>query len=379
MSVESSEKALAPFVANTAAGPIIRGIHGLRGLAALAVVLFHFMHLSGIQAPGFLGFIAADFDKGVYLFFVLSAFSLMYSTERSIGRIGWVITFFTKRFWRIAPLFYLILGTMVSWQLFRGEQVGSSKVILNLLFATAFSPQDGMVPAGWTVAVEMLFYGIFPVLLLTVRSMRAAIALALVTTVVTYAGRTLLFHAYGESANFMFPSNLCFFAYGVLAFRIVQSEAPLSFVTKRVAPLLSLTAVALLLALPEDHFLREGAGLGKILWGLAFALLCIWRGAPSDGGSVGRSPAYLLGERSYSIYLMHPLVLWLLRPMLKKLYEAMSPAWGDIVAWGICAAILMVVLILISEATYRFVELPGIHIGRWVNQRRLTQSILGTP
>lgn len=102
---------------------LIPGIHALRGLAAVAVVLFHFAHLTSVAVPAALGFVAADFAKGVYLFFVLSAFSLMHSTERQVDRPDWVTAFFTKRFWRIAPLFYLILAALVCYQLVGGNPV----------------------------------------------------------------------------------------------------------------------------------------------------------------------------------------------------------------------------------------------------------------
>lgn len=60
---------------------LLPGIHGLRGLAAMAVVLYHVDHLVGIAPPEFFKFIGRDFGFSVHLFFIVSAFSLYYSTE----------------------------------------------------------------------------------------------------------------------------------------------------------------------------------------------------------------------------------------------------------------------------------------------------------
>lgn len=378
MNVSEVAKFQRHALASTVAGDqLIPGIHALRGLAAVAVVLFHFAHLSPIAVPELFDFVAADFAKGVYLFFVLSAFSLIHSTERHVNKVGWAKDFFTKRFWRIAPLFYAILALMVAWQMANGTSVDTSRVALNLLFGTAFSPTDGMVPAGWTVSVEMLFYALFPVILLTVRTVRAAVLLAVGATVATVAGRILLFREHGEQANFMLPSNLCFFAYGTLAYRIVQSNSSVVRRFKRVAPIVSLIAIGALLFLPSQHPLREGPALGTVLWGLAFAVICVWQGRLTF--RCGNPVLYYLGERSYSIYLMHPLVLWLLRPRFQRLNDAFLPALGEIGAWIACATVLLALLLLLCEITFRLVELPGIQIGRWISMRRRTQSTDGTP
>nr|WP_255656609.1 acyltransferase [Lysobacter lactosilyticus] len=369
MSIAQGARAEATVTSGTvSADRLIPGIHALRGLAAVAVVLFHFAHLTTVAVPPSLAFVAADFAKGVYLFFVLSAFSLMHSTERHVDRPQWVTTFFTKRFWRIAPLFYLILAMIVCFQVAGGNRVDPWRVLLNLTFTTAFSPKDGIVPAGWTVGVEMLFYVLFPVLLLTVRTMRAAVVLSVVATVMTCAGRILLFREHGDWANFMLPSNLCFFAYGLLAYRIALSDDSGSRWVQRIAPVASVASIATLLALPEGHMLRTGAGLGTILWGLAFALLCTWRGATVSHR--GNAVMHYLGERSYSIYLLHPLVIWLLRPRLQGLYDTLALDIGALAAWMACAAALLAVLLLMCEASYRLVELPGIRVGSRMNKRR---------
>ena len=99
----------------TSRNRLLPALHGLRGLAASAVVLFHLHHINALAIPYQIKFVGTHFGLGVQLFFVLSAFSLFYSTISGINNNGWVRDYFLKRFFRIAPLFYVML---ITWILF---------------------------------------------------------------------------------------------------------------------------------------------------------------------------------------------------------------------------------------------------------------------
>jgi len=86
---------------------------------------------------------------------------------------------------------------------------------------------------------------------------------------------------------------------------------------------------------------------------------------------------YYLGERSYSIYLLHPLVIWLLRQRLQSFYDVLAPMIGASGAWLTCAALLLSVLLLACEVSYRLVELPGIRLGQRINMRRNARAASG--
>ena len=211
---------------------LLPGVHGLRGMAAFAVVLFHLVHIGGIATPQSFAFIGADFGKGVHLFFVLSAFSLMHSTEHTMYRATWATEYFIKRFFRIAPLYYFIMAGMILWPAIQSQAwtVDLQTLLLNLTFTFGFAPWTGIVWAGWTVGIEMIFYAILPVLLLTVRTNSATIIMVFVSILVTYAARLSLHGHYEFTVThygynwsyFSFASNLCFFAFGIYAYRLAQ-------------------------------------------------------------------------------------------------------------------------------------------------------------
>jgi peptidoglycan/LPS O-acetylase OafA/YrhL len=129
---------------------LLPGIHGLRGLAALAVVFYHLQHLVGIMPPNYFEFIGRDFGYSVHLFFILSAFSLCYSTESRTNRPNWIPEYFLKRFFRIAPLFYFIIVSEIVRQLvLKGRVVTDfNSIILNVTFTFGFVPFSGFVWGG---------------------------------------------------------------------------------------------------------------------------------------------------------------------------------------------------------------------------------------
>ena len=118
----------------------------------------------------------------------------MYSTEHTMQRQTWATEYFVKRFFRIAPLFYCILAGMVLWPLVKSHtlNVSLNALLLNLTFTFDFAPWTGIVLAGWTGGVEMVFYASLPVLLLTVRSTSATLMLVIISVFVSYAARSIL-------------------------------------------------------------------------------------------------------------------------------------------------------------------------------------------
>lgn len=210
---------------NVVKGRLLPGIHGLRGIAAISVVLYHLKHIAGIDLPAFFSFISRDFGYSVHLFYIVSAFSLMYSTEDRVGKGDWVYEYFVKRFFRIAPLFYFMIAFELCRQLTHGKISSSlTDIFLNVTFTFGFVPFSGFVWGGWSVGVEMIFYVVFPVLLLLARDQKSTLIFLVVSTLACYAIRSAL-HAQHVSAPavhrwdwsyFSFASNFCFFCFWIV-------------------------------------------------------------------------------------------------------------------------------------------------------------------
>jgi len=354
---------------------LLPAVHGLRGLAATSVVLFHLHHLNNLALPGELSFIGTHFGLGVQLFFVLSAFSLFYSTTPSIGKSGWARDYFFKRFFRIAPLFYVML---VAWTaLFYSRQAPPPKLdlLLNLVFAYNFVPgkHESIVAAGWTIGVEMVLYAILPVLFLTLTRLRSAVIFFFFAVTVSLIARVALLRmggAVGQYAHFAFITSLGVFAAGILAFFAYRAlgrspsdrtcGAPLSAVNWGLVAV----DVALFvgLASPLGAVLLSAGRADILVWALLFGVVLVWQ-ALFPLRPLASNAMEFVGERSYSIYLLHPMMIFWLTPVNQRLYAEVESFIG---AWAFlaCAALTLAVVIGGAALTYRIVEVPGINLGR---------------
>jgi len=81
-------------------------IDSLRGIAILLVIFVHTAQ-SVPDMPRWALNITKYGQLGVQLFFVLSAITLIYSTQQREGESSHLKKYFIRRFFRIAPLYYV--------------------------------------------------------------------------------------------------------------------------------------------------------------------------------------------------------------------------------------------------------------------------------
>lgn len=142
-------------------------LDGLRGIAVLIVFLSHSSGFRQRLTP-WTSFHGTG-HLGVYLFFVLSGFLLTCSllTAPRVSFPG----FYFRRFFRVAPLFYLVVTAVLVVQLLTGGldlynlhiKAGWLGYAQHLLFYRGDS-------VFWTIAAEFQFYLILPFLILVLRS-----------------------------------------------------------------------------------------------------------------------------------------------------------------------------------------------------------------
>ena len=345
---------------------LLSGIQGLRGLAAVAVLLYHMVHLTNISPPNYFWFIARYFGYGVHLFFVLSAFSLMYSTENRVNQPAWVKEYFIKRFFRIAPLFYLLI---LFFAIKAGLSENTSIILLNFLFVFGFSSDVGLVWGGWTIGVEVIFYLIFPTLILIITTYRVALIILIISFFISYLSWSVLHEDYltitprprWDWSYFSFIPNICFFMVGICAFKLKKLNDKLNLT------ILIIQIIIIIYLLVIRDIFEYKLRIDLMVLSIEFGVLCIWQSI---------SPNYLfsnpfldyLGERSYSIYLLHPIVIMFFKDFIVKWYEILSFSIGNY-SFFICSFFILGVILPIAEITYRFIEVPGIHIGRKIIEK----------
>jgi peptidoglycan/LPS O-acetylase OafA/YrhL len=355
---------------------LLQGILGLRGIAASAVVLTHICFFTGIKVPEGFHFIERDFGYGAQLFFVLSAFSLMYSTEHTTHRPDWVREYLIKRFFRIAPLFYIMLVVMLTLLASLAFQSlpSISIIFLNVFFMFGFfqDPTIGVVWAGWTIGVEMIFYVLFPVLLMLIKTKNEALIFMLLAVLISYVSGVELHSQYLNAvprtkmdwSYYTFLPNLYFFAVGIYAYRFEQTLVKSSKTLHVVIPLAATITIGVMLFTEVGKPLRNAGELDLFIWAFGFGALCVWQRAKPSFWSANKYLEYL-GERSFSIYLLHPLIIYFSKSYIVSLYSKLEPSVGAY-AFFVCAFVVMVEVLIMAEITYRAIEVPGIKLGRKV-------------
>jgi len=337
-------------------------IDGMRGYAILMVIAVHAsLRVPRLEWP--LADVMTQGARGVQLFFTVSALTLMMSWHR---RQDGSAPFYLRRLFRIAPMFWLaivvfivLFGTAPRFAAPFG--VGWMQVVTSLTLTHGFRPDtiEAIVPGGWSIAVEMTFYAVFPWIATRVSTLRHALLFAIGTIVFAVGLRSvstellaILFpedpHELRGVFGFLwFPAQLPAFAIGVLLFHALRSGVRLPARLAHAGFLVSLVFVG---ALPlfgpgiQSNLLLSGAALGLMV-------LC----ASQSNRAVIVHPALRwIGKVSFSAYLWHFLLLSL--PVNLPLVEGWP---GMIVTYGALAG----ATIALSSLTYLFVEVPMIAIG----------------
>ena len=149
-------------------------INSIRGIAILMVILTHVSQtvkeLDTISAT-----IASYGQMGVQLFFVVSAYTLCLSADNRIHESHALKKYAIRRFFRIAPLFYIGLLYYFIIEALRGWYYTNAlawpinfspvNVLFNIFFLHGFyePANNTIVPGGWSIGTEMGFYALFPV------------------------------------------------------------------------------------------------------------------------------------------------------------------------------------------------------------------------
>jgi peptidoglycan/LPS O-acetylase OafA/YrhL len=342
------------------------GIHGLRAIAAIGIVFFHVAYVPAFTKPAFITLppifdhIVPAFGLCVPLFFVISAFSLAYVHDKSVGRDGWIGPYFIKRIFRIGPLFWaMLVAYWFFW--FWPPQHRIELLIINATFVFNFFPgaHESIVGAGWSIGVEMPFYFAFPFILERVQRLQGAVIFLVATGIISVASE-LWFAANPVYAYMAFTSNVAIFAIGLLAHRCYVSWGDSGKLRSRLVLIaVAWSAVFLLFSYHPIYAGRPDV----LLWSSAFGLLCAWQAA-SPSRWVANSAMQWLGERSFSIYLLHPLTINQLsvHNVYIWVWASLEPTIG---AWAYlaCVALTLTIVVSLSAVTYALIEKPGQKLG----------------
>jgi peptidoglycan/LPS O-acetylase OafA/YrhL len=291
----------------------IPALQALRGIAAFGVVVYH-AEIFLREAGGTMGLPGVRFGwLGVDLFFVLSAFVLTRALQGA--EAPRYRDFLADRLLRLLPAYYAtVVITGLAVLSFDPAAFRPLGFIANLTFIQNFRDEWNLAltPTFWTLAVELQFYLLLPLLLSGRCEVRRVAWLAAVALV-----GAVIFRASCYARGFVLPSAMSLpafaghFVLGVLAARIGTVARPGLWL----AGALPFFIVPPLLGIPGGStgfgseslagatFVRPFVAIGCFGIVLASASPGWWRSALER-------PLWLwLGRISFSLYLIHALVL----------------------------------------------------------------------
>ena len=331
-------------------------VQALRALAAWAVVCHHFMQIFfDFHPSGPLGeFFSSKGAVGVDIFFVISGLVIYLSTldkDMPAGR------FMLNRIIRIVPaywLYTLVMGLLVvvASPLLPHQVVDWQSFMLSLLFIPSENPGGyGLYPTlnvGWTLNYEMLFYVLFSLVFLFQQRHRPLIIAAALFAVSDVLGRSGLISRF--YANDIVYEFLLGIGIGMVYRRGWISQRlwlPLAAIG---AALFTINALQ-----PTNRFLN---------WGVPSAVIVV---ACISLEPYFRGNRFLktMGDCSYSVYLLHVLVLyggWLLTERYGLNPYAVFAVCVPIIALGALASYEV-----IEKGLYR--RMKG-----WLDNRRLAKE-----
>jgi peptidoglycan/LPS O-acetylase OafA/YrhL len=364
----------------------LEGLDSLRAYAASAIIVFHMVHAANAELPPALEFIRNYFGFGVPLFFVVSAFSLTFGYIQRFGTPGDIGAFYIRRLARIAPLFYcMLVFQLLHIFLTSGIKKDMAEVVASLTFTFNFIPRyvDGIVPASWSIGVEMVFYLVFPVTLVFARHAIGSICVVGLSLFVASQSYLDFTAAKELNVNFIyhgFLTSVPFFAFGILFYHCFSFLSGASLARTPRARLLwacallvtgaSLVLVLILYVPLYLYFWQLGLRvLWDSLWSIPFGLVCVGL-ALRPVGLLSNPVTRYLGKISFSLYLTHPTIVHYFGKW--GVYTAIygTIASSKLAAFLISFAVTMLVVAAVSSLTYRWIEAPGMQLGKRLLKRR---------
>ncbi|MGI4978065.1 MAG: acyltransferase family protein [Janthinobacterium lividum] len=283
-----------------------------RAFAAILVVLFHDSE-SIFVLPKYWGDkpFGRLFDFGdsrVFFFFVLSGYIIFYAHCSDLDCPGRLASYAWKRFRRIYPIYWIVLlATLPAYFLISGFGFGFEKqpsVIVASFLLVHFDTTNAVMTVSWTLFHEILFYALFALAIwrrrLGLTILGAWFMLSFVSMATDH--RSML-------TGFYFSNVHLLFGLGIAACWWVQRRS----VPFPAAIVLLGATIFLLAGADEIHRDHAASDWRTLAFGCGSMLAMVGMVA-LEGSARLRVPAWLrlLGDASYSIYLVHFPVLSLL-------------------------------------------------------------------
>ena len=327
-------------------------------------------------------------DLAVDLFMMISGFLMAHNYLARSAREPWNAwstwrAFWARRYFRIAPAYYLLLA--IAFLI--GPMLGSYRAIIGEQFPQTLTPAAryldsslsnvwhhltfvfGVLPdhafktplPDWSIGLEMQFYAVFPLLMLAMG--RVFTLWRQLVVLVLSLGVYFLVRGYASQFEMpaFLPLKIHVFLLGIALAYAKGGQAGF-----RPWLMVGVVCSYVLYKRPDVH------GVSFALTATAFGLLV---SSPSKSRllqhvreALSSAPGRIAGDYAYSFYLVHLLLLIPVAGLLVS--HAWYLALGESLRFVICAVAAGAASLVLCALLHRFVEQPGIQLGKRLLGRR---------
>ena len=333
----------------------LKGIDLLRGIAVIGVVVYHFFVLLHIEDHPLFGYVRFLGQFGVALFFVISGYLIYHSVQRYFSQNDIkhaILHYALHRLFRILPAYYvnLLFVIFIYITLSHSIQFGFflKYLLSHLTFTTFFIYKDagyGINGAYWTLNIEMVWYIIAPILFLYFQKAQQLIILFLLSLSYLFYLDTFTHYdtLYTYYLSFQLPGQLIYFISGILIYKY-SSQLPSFKYSLRIV--LAAFFIAFFIYLSRYPFMTESFLLRNLsmLFVASVLFMLLFDTTPK-----GVDFIEWIGKISYSIYLWHMPILFLIGKYLSTLH---LPIFAVVI-------LFFIALLGVSSLSYYFIEERG--------------------
>jgi peptidoglycan/LPS O-acetylase OafA/YrhL len=343
----------------------IRSLDGLRGFLSLIVIAIHiWIYLTAAkfipQSLDYLGIFS------IHLFFVISGFLVHKTYSERIHEARPKTTFFIRRFFRLIPLWWLLL-----WVLAYFRHLEFKVVIANMFYYFGFVLYDSQyfpVVVAWTLHVEECFYSLFPFLFFSLRKEKILHWIVITSVIsslwIIFAGPSGV-----PTENFYINRsavlNFQYFPLGIALSHIYSQKNWWNLIETRFPRLLDvITLLSFLFVTTAPAFPYKVSLLIVVMATLTQSTLF--------SRFLNLSILRWLGVRCYGLYLLHEYCKELTHATLQSYWQGYNDLMLEVRFIVLTVAVVLVTSFA-AWVSYKFLELPFMRLGEKLIRGMKTQ------
>lgn len=341
-------------------------IDGLRGVAILMTIFFHVtLAVGNINDFKEMRILMKHFSRGVQLFFIVSAFTLFRSYEiRKAYDKKPIVSFYIRRFFRIMPLWWI---AVLLYYVIQSEGHSYFDVWATAFMFFGFYKEMqtmALIPVGWSLFVEEIFYLIFPLLIKSITGFKASIIHLVLSILVAK-----LWFSFGIALNYdsffigTFPlANFYSFLLGISLYFVYKKIEKTNFSSHSFAKLFWLDFLCVICFLGIFYTDRINGTL--LLIPLIVASSCT---NSLTARVLNLSLLKIFGRYCYSIYLLHPIIISQIKNINSGFIDNIQISESNFYGWSLCMFLVVsLISLLFGAVSFHFLELKFINLGRKV-------------